>query len=373
MHSLKSLFRQLHAALPDNVRYPIDVASISIQDTLRNWHMPAYRVQAPLPEGQGEGTVLYLGNRPQYKSWTNKLFGRSIEPSFIGKFSLAQVLRRNNPALCADLTLCPINPWTLSLFTLTGWHIIPLYVLSKIDLAKPLDTLTSNSDAKNELRKLRKLNYYFRELRDEEAFKEFYHEMLKPTVMQRHSENPFLSSFESLKQLYNIKGFLLAAYLDSEWVGANLVYSDKDTLVCANVGWREASDVFMKKRIVSALQHELIKRAAEQGFHTLDLGSSNPFANDGPLNYKLKWGADIKLPELLYAHKQIQGSRAFIAARFNLASGSAQSMLHNTPLFERHKNSLRVIGWNSIIPPALQRQIDSGIEWINLANTSIID
>ncbi len=48
LRSLKSLLRSLHPILPVNVRHQIDIASISLQDKLHDWHMPAYYVRFPL-------------------------------------------------------------------------------------------------------------------------------------------------------------------------------------------------------------------------------------------------------------------------------------------------------------------------------------
>lgn len=367
MSSLRPLLRCLHAALPDDIRRQIDIATISLQDTIQNWRISAYRVRASLPEGRGEGTVLYIGDLPQYRSWTHKLFGRDIEPTPIGCFSLIHILKGRSQALAADIILCPLNPWTVPLFARSGWHVIPQHVLCRIDLAKPLNVIMSSRSVKDDLRITRKYDYHFRELYSDEAFEEFYHEMLAPTAMRRHGDHAFLSSIERLKQVYS-KGYLLAAYLGSRWVAAVLCIKEKHrTLVWRNVGWRDGSDELRKKCVLSALLHEQIKRAAEQDFDTVDLGSSNPFANDGPLNYKLKWNADIYPPEIEYIGGRIQGARSFIAARFNLTSVSAQLMLQRTPVFEKYDGHLRVIGWDSTIPPTFRRQIDNGISWVNLA------
>lgn len=371
MRSFKSLLRRMHGALPEPVARQIDIATLSMQDTLQNWRMPARYVRAPLAGGNGEGTILYIGDRPQYKSWTQQLFGQPAQTVSLGEFTLFEVLKESQPALAADVTLCPLNPWTIPLFSREGWHIVPLHVLSSINLETPIDVLASNRDAKNELRVIRKHDYQFRELRSDEAFEEFYREMLSPMVARRHHESAFLSSMANLKQQYANEGYLLAAYLDSEWVGANLVLNGtQGTLVSANVGWRDGSDELMKKRVVSALLYELIKRAAEQGFRTLDLGSSNPFANDGPLNYKLKWGASIELPKIEYTGRVLDGARGFIAAKFNLASDAARSMLHNTPFFESHAGNLRAVGWNPAMPAAIQQKIDHGMPLLNLASAS---
>ena len=367
MSSLRPLLRCLHAALPDNIRRQVDIATISLQDTIQNWRISAYRVRASLPEGSGEGTVLYFGDLPQYRSWTHKLFGRAIEPTPIGRFSLLQILRGRIQALAADIILCPLNPWTIPLFARSGWNIVPRHVICTVDLTKPIKALTSSGDAKNELKVIRKLGYQFRELRDVHAFEEFYNEMLVPTITRRHRERAFLSSMDHLRQIFS-KGYLLAAYLDSQWVAANLVVpSEHGVIVAANVGWRGGSDELMKKRVVGALKHELIIRGQDQGFKTLDLGSSNPFANDGSLNYKIKWNVNIWPPEIEYIGGYIQGTRSFIAVKFNLTSESAQLMLHRTPIFERYKGHLRVIGWDSTIPSTFRRQIDNGISWVNLA------
>jgi hypothetical protein len=364
---LNNFFQKLHSALPDNVRLPIDIARVSISDTLHNWRLPAHYVTSDLPENRGTGSVLYLGDRPQYKSWTNKLLGTSVQTVSLGKFSLHEVLKRDNGALIADITICPVNPWTILPFAYHGWHIVPLYVLSMIDLTKPLSILLSR-DACKEVSAIRKFSYTFCELRSEEALEEYYQTMLKPTAMQRHGSYAFLSDFENLRFLY-ARGFILAAYIDSEWVGARLVVVDdkRGILRSANIGWRSGDEKLIKKRIVAALNYELIKRASEQGFVALGLGSSDPFANDGSLNYKLKWGANIELPKIERSEFHLQGVKSFVAVKFNLTSPSAQSILHHAPLFEKYDGRLRIIGWNSKFPPPLQRQIDSGIPLLNLA------
>ena len=48
LRSLKSLLRSLHSILSGSVRCQIDIALISLQDKLHDWHMPAYYVRFPL-------------------------------------------------------------------------------------------------------------------------------------------------------------------------------------------------------------------------------------------------------------------------------------------------------------------------------------
>ena len=369
LHSLKPLLRRVHAVLPDNLRRQINIGSISLQDTLKNWRMPAYRVRAQLPEGKSEGTVLYLGDRPQYASWTHKLFGRAIEPVSLGQFSLLQILGGRTPALTADITLCPLNPWTMPLFAQRGWHVMPLFVNCLVDLRKPMNELITSKGAKDDLRVARRLGYRFDLLQGDKAIHEFFHQMLVPTVKIRHEERAFLSQWQNIERTYQ-NGVLIGSHLEDQWVGAILLALDEPkTVRIANLGWRNGEDQWLKKGIVAALYNQSFLWAQENGFEWVNLGSSNPFADDGPLNFKLKWGATLMAPELKVANGQIDGAHSFIGVKFDLGSQAAQSFLASTPLLECEEGKLRAIGWNAAIPPQFHRQIDLGCEWVNLAES----
>lgn len=332
--------------------------------------MPAYRVRSSFPESKEEGTVLYIGERPQYKSWTHKLFGRPVEPVLLGHFSLFQILRGRNPALAADLTLCPLNPWTLPLFGRCGWSIMPLFVNCQADLSKPIKELFFSKGVKEDLRVVRRLGYRFEFLTDDNSLHEFFHEMLIPTAKLRHEERAFLSQWETIKRIYQ-NGVLIGAYLEDQWVGAILLAREGTDIVrLANMGWRNGDETWRKKCLVAALFNQSFIWAQESGFKWVNLGSSNPFANDGPLNFKLKWGATLAAPELRVTNGQVEGAHSFIGVRFDLGSSATRSFLASTPLLECTQGKLRAIGWNAEIPPLFQRQLNLGCEWINLAAAS---
>jgi hypothetical protein len=124
----------------------------------------------------------------------------------------------------------------------------------------------------------------------------------------------------------------------------------------------------MKDRLVSALMHEMILRGKNEGYDTLDLGSCNPFVNDGPLNYKLKWGARMSLPKLGYEENQLQGLNSYFSVHVNLDSDGACSMLRHSPILDGHDGHLRAVGWNSPLRSDFKHQVEEGLPWIDLAN-----
>lgn len=368
MKSVESIFKPLYTAIPVKIRYPFDIATASLQDTLQNWRMPAYYVRTSLHDGQGEGTILYLGERPQYKSWIYHFFGQTPEASPLGEVTLCQILQGVDSTLSADITLCPLNPLTLPLFAHYGWRITPLYVNCHVDLSKPIEDLFRSKAVKEDMRIARRLGYRFDFLKDDSDIDEFFYQMLIPTTKFRHEERAFFSKLEDIKYILLHDGVLIGAYLEDQWVGAMLLAcEDTETIRLANMGWREGDDQWRKKGLVAALFNQSFAWARENGYRRVNLGSSIPFANDGPLNFKLKWGSTLSAPGLAYSGGNLAGIRSFIGVKLNLASTATQHFLNSTPLLEYTNGKFRAIGWNADIPPLFRRQIDLGVEWINLA------
>jgi hypothetical protein len=365
---LKRTVRLGIRSLPPRLRLFSDVAVGGLSDTYANWNFPAHLVRGRLLETNSEGSLVYFGQLPQYKSWIANFFSNSIAAESIGKFSLPSIAGRKGPLSDCDVLVCPTTPLSQLLFTARGWLVVPKYVECLIDLRTPVDQLIRRHAAKDDLRIIRKKNYRFEVLRDDAAFHEFYHEMLVPTTRIRHEERANISTLDALRNVFH-QGYLLAAYQGTEWVGANLIVPQANNrLNWANIGWRNGSEQMMKDRLASALLYEMIQRGQNEGFTTLNLGSCSPFVNDGPLNYKLKWGAQMAIPELSYEDGQLQGLNAYFAAHFNLASDSARLMLKHAPILDRHDGRLRAVGWSSKLRPDFKHQVDSGLPWTDLSN-----
>lgn len=355
-------------SLPPSLRLFADVAVGGLSDTYANWHLPAHLVRGRLLEGKNEGSLIYFGQLPQYKSWIANFFSDSMAAEPIGNFSLPSIARRKGMLSECDVLVCPTTPLSQLLFTARGWLVVPKYVECVIDLRIPIDQLIRRHAAKDDLRIIRKKNYRFEVLRDDAAFNEFYHEMLVPTTRIRHEERANISTLEALRTVFH-KGYLLAAYQGTEWVGANLIVPQANNrLDWANIGWRDGNEQMMKDRLVSALLYEMIQRGQSEGFTNLNLGSCSPFVNDGPLNYKLKWGAQMAAPQLGYECGQLQGLHAYFAVHFDFASDSARSMLQHAPILDTHDGRLRAVGWSSILRSDFKHQVDGGLPWTDLSN-----
>lgn len=366
-HTLRSMIRRGVSSLPPNLRLSTDLALGGLSDIFTNWQRQAYLIQGRLHTGADNGSLIYFGQGPQYRAWVASLFSEHGDEEPLGTFSLLDIAQEKGPLADCDALLCPSTPLSQKILKGRWWFVAPKHVSCIIDLRRPLEQLVNRHAAKDDLRIARKKNYRFAILRDDQSFDEFYHEMLVPTSRIRHEERANISQQDVLRSKFH-QGYLLAAYQGNEWVGANLMLPQTERVLnWANIGWRDGREQLMKDRLVSALMYEMITRGKNEEFDTLDLGSCNPFVNDGPLNYKLKWGAYIILPQLGYEGNQLEGLNAYFSIRFNLASEGARSMLKHSPILDKYENRLRAIGWNSPIRPDFRHQIEEGLPWVDLA------
>jgi len=368
-----NLFRHLIndclSLLPPSGRRTVETAKFSVKDTILNLSLPSHIVRGKLSGELQEGSLVCFGDPNQYQTWISKFF-MDTEPTLAhGLFQFFDILDLRKGLSSYDLALCPVNTLTETLFVHRGWFIIPRLLDCVIDLRKPLGEIFRSRGIKGKIRRLQKFHYTFKVMNGELALEEFFHEMLLPTVANRHKETAYTSNLEVLKKKLR-NGYLLGAYRNSEWVAADLVVRESNkTLRTANTGWRNGDVRLLKQNVSDALVFELVKRAKRDEFRFLNLGNNLPFVDDGVLNYKIRWGADPVMPGVDIDSGKVHRARGFIAVRFNLASKSGKAMLHHNPLLQKHKKVLRAIGWDSPPRPCFRRQIDRGLRWVDLAKT----
>ena len=365
--ALKNAARKGSELLPHPWRGKLNLALHDLPETLNRKYPISVRSGQVSGEG-GLAQIASFGNLRCYRQWYARIFDDSTVVEEGTLHTRSKVIKLGEGNSEHDLILHPANSLTEQKFERAGWLLVPQYVNCSIDLKKPLEKILSSRDVKNEMRVIRKLGYSFKVLQSESALEEFYHEMLRPMEAERHGELTDKTDLEFLRQKFQ-KGFLLAAYLDSKWVGANFMVEESPGVIRSrHVGWRDGSQELLRQgRIVSALLQEVIRHVQEQGYTKLDLGSSNPFADDGPLIYKLKWVADIELPSALNEDGQLVDAETMTAVHFQLANQGARSILERTPVIAKYGDGLRVYGWDTPMRSEFKRQIEKGIDWVNLA------
>ena len=369
LNILKLYTRKCVSYLPSNAKRKFEKAAFCATDTLRSWKLDSVVVEGTIRENNLKGSAIYFGDKSKYSFWINKLFSHTYKSVDTGQFRLIDIARFKLKLSEYDLAVCPLNPATELLFSIHGWRIIPERIDWFIDLRKPLNEIFRRKNIKKQISCLRKYNYTFRITTSELALKEFYHDMLIPTVTKRHKEHAFISDFgEYQKKLKN--GYLLKAYQNKKWIAASLVVRESSKNIRdANLAWRNGEIRFLKNNIATALTFELINRAKIEGYEYLNLGNSRPFVDDGVFRHKHHLGFTPVIQGVDLESGKVHRVGCFLAFYFNLSSNCGQSILHHNPVLEKHSQSLRAITWDSDPPPELRRLFAKRVPWIDLKNT----
>lgn len=365
----KPFVRKCINCLPPNPRRNVEQVAFFTMDIVRNWKLSSEVVTGRISGSHLNGSVVYFGDPGQHRFWIAKFIDHSNTPVGLGQFRLLDIARFKHGLSNYDFAICPTNPASEALFSYQGWRIVPRFIEWVMDLRKPLEEIFQRKNIKKEISRLRKFNYTFKTMKSESALKEFYNEMLIPTVRKRHKEGAFISKLGNLEEKLK-NGYLLSAYRKDKWIGALLVVLESTkTTRAANWGWRNGDVRLMRDGITSALTFELINRTKTEGFEYLNMGNSQPFLDDGVFQFKHNWGFRTLFPGVDLESGKIRRAGGCLAVYFNLASKSGQAMLHQNPFLEKHGHILRAVAWDSQPRPKLRRLFDDGIPWIDLKKT----
>jgi hypothetical protein len=327
----------------ENAKLLASVLHASVMDIVTKRKLNLTRIEGEHTDGLGPISAVFCGDVSNYRNWIHALFGRPLEGAELGNQSLLAVLLRTGPLRPADLVLCPVNPLTQWAFRLAGWHIVPRYVECIVDLAEGGDGILSTRAVKKELSYFRKFNYRFTVKRESKDYEHFYHQMLVPTVRSRHEDRAYVSSLDDLLS-QGARGYLLALHADDEWIAADFVLEESPAdLRWATVGWLHGEEKYLKAGVVSAMLYELLKESRSQGYARLNLGSCNPFVGDGPLNYKLKWGAQVHPPRLEMSHGVLSGIHSYLAVYVNPRGSAGVDLVQRCRFYVKRGNSLALV------------------------------
>jgi hypothetical protein len=182
--------------------------------------------------------------------------------------------------------------------------LVPRYVCMAIDLPETQQAFVSGlgSSAKADLRRISKQAFETQVCHDASVLAEFHARFHVPAIKSRHGARAYPASLADLEAAFAMEGAeLLQVFLDGEWVGGVLNRADPVNYRLMRLGWQQGREDLLRKGVVNALYHACIERAFSLERHTLILGGTLPFLEDGVFAYKAKWGARLDVGETLYA------------------------------------------------------------------------
>jgi hypothetical protein len=202
----------------------------------------------------------------------------------------------------------------LDLFFKNGFK-IPVWVTGEIALPIP-ESLRRQKTLKEDMRKVRQSDFGFRISRNLDELKMFYDTMYLPLVEQSHGQSAVLKNRENLLSRLNTSELLLITK-GEEAVAGQLISFENEIPKLFAIGVRDGDPSLIRSGALSACYFFCSEYLNSKGFTRLDTGLSRAFINDGVLNYKRKWGLEVRadMPVFLLMHilRDKQEGRNFLA------------------------------------------------------------
>jgi len=222
------------------------------------------------------------------------------------------------------LIFIQVEQLTRSLAVRHRCFVIPSWIAGELDVARALESRRGNESVKTDLRNIKRNRFTYKVTRDHGEMERFYSTMYLPYVRQNHGSRAFVATLEELRREATKGAELLLVEQDGKTVaGVYLGIHDSERIDALELGVSGGDHGLVKMGALAAIYYYALVHAAEGRYARLFLGGARPFLNDGPLQYKKKWGLRITgrlrtLPDLLVFQPR-------------LGSAAVKSFLKNNP------------------------------------------
>jgi hypothetical protein len=188
----------------------------------------------------------------------------------------------------ADLLAVEIHPWAAASFRGEGWAILPRTVRWCAATADTPPARRSRS-LRSDLR-LIAAGSFTRELsREPDAWRELLCRMVVPLLRRRFGRNAAHPS-RALVRRAAADGEVLFVVGGEERLGGLAALASGTRLWAPFLGVRDGDRELVRRGVIAAAYHFAIQRARELGLHTVDIGRTTPYLDQGLVRYKAKWG-----------------------------------------------------------------------------------
>jgi hypothetical protein len=141
---------------------------------------------------------------------------------------------------------------------------------------------------------MKKGNFEYTISKDPTDFDFFYNNMYIPYIMNRHGDCGLKVSFERMKNSFENGELLFIKQKGKAIAGVIIDYKVMNgTPRTTQLGVLRGDFDYVRKGALIAIYYYTIEYLREKGYKKYSVGLARPFINDGMLNHKLYWGANI--------------------------------------------------------------------------------
>jgi len=236
-------------------------------------------------------SIIYAGTEVHRNCFTKMAYDSSFSENYLGTVWIWKIFKavRERGHNCSLMVVAVDGPFC-TLFRSRTCFNIPFWVSSLTNISVDSSLLTGNRSINSDITKIRNNRLSFEITHVRSQFDNFYYNMYRPYVAQRHGDGAIIAEYDFMKNEFKNNELLLIKKGNEYIAGALLVYKKRQCRP-AYMGVKGANLDYVKDGAVGAIFYYAIHRFKEKGYKEADLGGSRAFLKDGVLHYKKRRGA----------------------------------------------------------------------------------
>jgi len=276
---------------------------LSILVRIKHLKIPIFSIVGKEKHNHAELKILFCGEKQSLDYLLNIIYSEKPEVEFLEKISiffLSKKLRKATKTY--DMVFVKTDRFFTQYIQKKGFDVLPEWAEMQLDITKPFEELSNKftKSAKDDIRKIKIIDYKYKFSSDSDIFEDFYHKIYHPFIVSRHEELtiPEATNYNEIKVLFE-KGSLFIVQ-DKDRVVSGFIPLISGSTAFFTYAGVEIKDNYLTKAAGSALYYFFIDWSKKQGFKLLKFGGVRPFLDDGLFDYKKKWGMSVKIYENMY-------------------------------------------------------------------------
>lgn len=239
--------------------------------------------------------IVYAGRELNKNYIAHLAYGDAAHEEYRGKTWLWTLPRLLATYRDTDLIICEEDAHECWRLRSRSDFYVPCWINSEFPLPLDQEIARHRESVRSDIRAVRKYGYSYEIARDTESYRLFYETMYAPYIVKAHGNRAALMSLEELMSRRETTDLLLIRR-DGQYVAGEVLVYEHEGVRSWSLGVKDGDYRYVKEGVLGAIYYFKMQYLAERGFNKLNAGASRPFLDDGVLQYKKKWGAQLTTP-----------------------------------------------------------------------------
>jgi hypothetical protein len=265
----------------------------NIRKLLRRYRTNVFYLQGTERYTEYPINIMLIGNPLDFHYLTQLIYGGEYhitDTARVWNYELSRLIQ----ACDCDLAIASdVSKQFASSAFQKHFFYLPRWVGGDVDVPTALQTQHISKNVKTDIGRIKRNGLTYQVFTDCDSYARFYEEMYVPYIRSVYGSGSAIESFNNFKSVLG-RSQLLLVHNATQYISGSILLDEGDHYRGWTLGIKDGCNDYKKQGALAALYYFGIQLAAQAGYPRFHFGGSRPFLKDGALQYKRKWGIQLR-------------------------------------------------------------------------------